>query len=315
LTLTLSERDVLGLLDMKEVVASVEEAFLRQAEGEASNSPRTRSRSPGGVLNVMHAALPYLGRAGLKAYTSSSAGTKFIVALFDLADSRPLAVIGAENLGRFRTGAASGVATRHLYPRRSGTLAVFGSGRQALTQVLAVESVVSLDEVHVWSPTEAHRDEFVRALKGRGIKASAFPSPAEASKGADIACTITSSKQPFLDGETVRDLAHINVCGGNNLDNSELTPDAVGSFDSVVVDDIPQAKTEYGDLALAAKAGRFSWDSAIPLCKVVSGDAKPKGRTLFKSGGAALEDVAVASMVYDKAMRSGKYAASKVELT
>lgn len=314
MTLTLSERDVLGLLDMKEVVATVEEAFVRQAKGEASNFPRTRSRAPGSLFSLMYASLPYLGRAGLKAYTTSAAGTKFVVVLFDLSSSQPIAFMGAENLGRFRTGAASGVATKHLYKRPSGTLALFGSGRQALTQVLAVAAVIKVDGVRVWSPSDKHKEDFVQTLKAQGFDAVACASPVESAMGADVACTITSSKQPFLYAHSVRGLTHINVCGSNNIEHSELAPDAVGSFDSTIVDDIPQAKTEYGDLAFAEKAGQFSWDSAIPLCRVVSGEVKPSGRTLFKSGGAALEDVAVASMVYDKAIKSGRYSASEVEL-
>jgi ornithine cyclodeaminase/alanine dehydrogenase-like protein (mu-crystallin family) len=80
----------------------------------------------------------------------------------------------------------------------------------------------------------------------------------------------------------------------------------VGAFDTVVVDDLAQAKTEYGDLIQAANDGFFSWESAVELGAVVAGRRKPKGRTLFKSGGAALEDVAVASMIYDRAMQSGR---------
>ena len=73
----------------------------------------------------------------------------------------------------------------------------------------------------------------------------------------------------------------------------------------MVVDDLPQAWIEYGDLIRAAEAGTFSWGSAVELSAVVAGKTRPAGRTLFKSGGAALEDVAVASLIYDKATRSG----------
>lgn len=109
---------------MTEVVASIEEAFRHQAHGEAVNSARTRSRTPGAVLSVMHASLPYLGRGGIKCYMSSRKGTRFVLILFDSTDSRPLAIMGADVLGRFRTGAASGVATKFLYGRRSAKLTV-----------------------------------------------------------------------------------------------------------------------------------------------------------------------------------------------
>jgi len=306
LTLLLSERDVGSLISMKEVVSTVEEAFRRQGMGEVSSFMRTRSRGRASVLNVMHANLPYLGRGGLKAYLSSRAGTKFALLLFDTKDSRLLAVMGADILGRFRTGAASGVATKYLYRKRAGTLAVFGSGKQALTQVIAIKEVISLDEVRVWSPTPEHRVAFAQKLKTYGFNSSDFDFPAIALKGAEVATAITSSKRPFLTEKMLENLMHLNIAGGNVSDHAEVTAAGVGSFSTITVDDIAQAKMEYGDLIQAAKEGIFSWESAVELGTVVAGKRKPEGRTLFKSGGAALEDVAVASMIYDKAMKSSR---------
>ena len=306
MTLVLSERDVESLIDMSEVVSSVEEAFRRQGMGEVSNFMRTRSRGGASVLNVMHANLPYLGRGGLKAYLSSRAGTKFVLLLFDTKDSKLLAVIGADILGRFRTGAASGVASKFLYGKRAGTLAVFGSGKQALTQVLAMKEIMSLEEVRVWSPTPEHRVAFAQKLKSYGFNSYAFDSPAMALKGAEVATAITSSRRPFLTDGMLKDLMHLNIAGGNVSNHAEVTAGGVGSFGTIAVDDIAQAKMEYGDLIQAAKEGVFSWESAVELGTVVVGKRKPEGRTLFKSGGAALEDVAVASMIYDRAKKSSR---------
>jgi ornithine cyclodeaminase/alanine dehydrogenase-like protein (mu-crystallin family) len=306
LTLILSERDIQALLDMGEVVAVVEEAFRRQGMGEAANSMRTRSLGKGSVLSVMHANLSYLGRGGLKAYMASREGTKFAVVLYDSGTSVPLAIMGADFIGRYRTGAASGVATKHLFGRKSGTLAVMGSGKQALTQVLAAGSVMSLDEVRVWSPNRSHREDFARALKGAGFRAVASDTPALALEGADVLSAITSSKEPFISEGMLGSVSHANLCGGNVPSHAEMTAGAVGVFDAVVVDDLPQARVEYGDLIQAAQAGTFQWDSALELCSVVAGKSKSSGRTLFKSGGAALEDVAVASLLYEKALSSGK---------
>jgi ornithine cyclodeaminase/alanine dehydrogenase-like protein (mu-crystallin family) len=305
LTLFFSETQVMDLLDMGEVVEAVEEAFKRQGLGEAVNTTRTRSRADGTVLNVMHASLPYLGRAGLKCYLSTPRGGKFLVVLFDLRDATPLAVMGADMLGRYRTGAASAVATRHLYHRNSARLAVFGTGRQAVTQVQAMGAVLAIEEVRVWSPDASHRTSFAASLNESGIRARAFDSPGLASAEADVGSTITSSATPFLDAQDMAHLAHVNVCGGNHPRHSELTPEAVAAFDSVIVDDLTQGKAEYGDLLGAASAGKFAWEHAMELGSVVAGKAKTKGRTLFKSGGVAIEDVAVASLLYDKATRSG----------
>lgn len=307
MTIYLSEVEVERLLRMDEVIDTVEEAFRRQGKGEAFNSPRTRTIGHGAALNVMHAVLPYLGRGGLKAYMSTAAGTKFVIVLFDARDSRPLAVMGADMLGRFRTGAASGVATRHMYRRPSAVLAIFGTGRQALTQVLAVSSVLKLDEVRAWSPDSAHRAKFATDLSVRGVKAVACASPAEAADGADVGSAISSSKDPFLSKREVKGMAHLNLCGGNNPAHSEIVPDAVASFRTVAVDDVPQGMKEYGDLIKAASSGCFDWADAVPLSSIVDGSVKPDSPSLFKSGGAALEDIAVASLVYDKALESGRF--------
>lgn len=313
MTLVLSERDVRGLINMREVIGSVEEAFRREGSGEAWNSVRTRSRGRDSLLNVMHANLDYLGRGGLKAYMASRAGANFVFVLFDSSESTPLAVMGADVLGRYRTGAASGVATKYLYPRSSGKVAVLGSGRQAPTQVSALASVMDLEEVRVWSPSTDHRESFVRLLAGEGYDASVHESPEQALRGADVASVITSSKEPFLTDEALGSVSHVNICGSNQAASSEATPAAIGSFDTVVVDDIPQARVEYGDLIRAVEGGAFSWTSVLELSAIVAGRQRARGRTLFKSGGVALEDVAVASALYDKAKSAGVY--PDVELT
>lgn len=306
MTIVLSEGDVESLIDMKGAVSSVEEAFRRQGMGEVSNLMRTRSRGTNSVLNVMHAMLPYLGRGGLKAYLSSRSGSKFALLLFDTNDSRLLAVMGADTLGRFRTGAATGVATKYLYGRPSGTLALFGSGRQALTQVLAVSEVMSLEEVRVWSPTPEHRSAFARSLKTHGFNSNSFDSPGAAIKGAEVAAAITSSKQPFLTDKMLEHVMHLSIAGGNVPDHAEITAAGIRAFRTVAVDDIAQARIEYGDLIQAAKEGVFLWEDAVELGAYVAGRRKPEAKTLFKSGGAAFEDVAVASMIYDRAVKSPK---------
>lgn len=307
MTIFLSEGDVESLLSMDEAVAAVEEAFRMQGSGRAQNCMRTRTRGAVSVLNVMHATSQYLGRGGLKAYMSSGGGTRFLVVLFDTADSSPLAVMAADMLGRFRTGAASAVATKHLYGKKSGKVALFGSGRQALTQALALRSVMEVVELRVWSPTREHREGFSRLLKGRGFAAEPCETPEAAADGADVVSTITSARAPFLGEEALKGTSHANLCGGNVPGHAEVSAGAVGSFDTVVVDDLQQAKVEYQDLIQAAAAGRFDWGSAVELGDVVAGKKTPKGRTLFKSGGAAIEDVAAAQLVYERAKALGRY--------
>jgi ornithine cyclodeaminase/alanine dehydrogenase-like protein (mu-crystallin family) len=307
LTLFLSEQDVLSLLRMKDVVRTVEECFKRQSAGEAVNSPRTRSASPTSVLDVMHASLSYLGRSGVKCYMVTKKGTRFVFLLFRIDDGEPLAVMGADILGRYRTGADSEVATKHSHRKREFRFAVCGAGRQAPTQVLAMAEVAALTSVRVWSPHRERRDLLARGLRRQGFEASAHARVGDALRETEVASAITSSKDPFLTARDTKELEHLNLCGSNSPSRSEASPDCVGSFQTVVVDDSVQSRYESGDLIIAERKGLFSWEDALELKDVVAGRVRPSGRTLFKSNGVAIEDVAAASLVYDRASKSGEF--------
>ena len=312
MTLLLSERDVQSLVEMREVVPVVEECFRQQASSRAFNSARTRTEAPGSILNVMHASLPYLGRAGAKSYLSTKKGTRFLFVLFRLEDGEPLAVMGADILGRYRTGAASAVATKHMAHSRNFTLAVLGAGGQALTQVLAMAEVASLESVRVWSPTADRRESFVATLKDSGFRATSHQSVEDALYTSDVATAITSAGAPFLSRSAVAGLVHLNLCGSNSPKRVEAEPDVVTAFKTIAVDDIKQAKVEAGDLILSEQNGFLSWERLVELKDIVSGKVWSEGPSLFKSCGIAIEDVAVASLLYDRGAKSG--AGAEVEL-
>ncbi len=307
MTLFLSEQDVHSLLNMKEVVEAVEECFKQESSGGAVNSPRTRAAAEGSVLNVMHASLPYLGRAGVKCYLSSGKGTRFVFILFQLRDAEPLAIMGADVLGRFRTGAASAVATKHLHRSKDFHFAVCGAGKQALTQVLAMAEVAALKSVRIWSPHSERRESLAKELAMHGFVASARGSVSDALQGAEVATTITTSKEPFLTPELISSVRHLNLCGSNSPSRAEASPECIARFQTVAVDDLGQSRNEAGDLVGAERKGLFTWESAVELKDIVSGRVRPEGRTLFKSNGVAIEDVATASLVYDKAVKKGDY--------
>jgi alanine dehydrogenase len=314
MTLILSEADVERLLTMREVVSAVEESFRHNSHDERVNSPRTRAVAAGTVLNVMYASLPYRGRAGVKCYFNSKAGTSFVLVLFNTEDSVPLAFMGADILGRYRTGAASAVATKYLYGHKSIRFSIAGTGKQALTQVLAMREVAALESTKIWSPNPSHLAAFLERLRKAGVEATRADTLREAFTASDVATTITSSEDPFVEPEDVKNLAHINICGSNWPDRAEATPEAVASFATIVVDDLEQAKREAGDLIAAETAGKFHWEEAVELAQVVSGSVKPGARTLFKSMGVAAEDVAVASLVYDKACKTGEYRSKELKI-
>ncbi|HEV2013234.1 MAG TPA: ornithine cyclodeaminase family protein [Candidatus Dormibacteraeota bacterium] len=308
--LFLREVEVKALLTMDVTLAALEAAFREWGAGRAANQPRRRV-SAGAALAVMSAALPSGGLMGFKAYSMSKAGTRFWVALFDAADGRPRALMEADWLGRMRTGAASGLATKFLARPESGVLSIIGSGSQALTQVLAVAAVRPIREVLIYSRDAAHRAAFVDELGGalaEGIRIRAMASMREAVEGADILTTITSAAQPLFPGEWLQAGQHLNVCGSNFPDRREVDGRTVARADLVVADDAEAARLEAGDLLLAEREGQLGWGRVHSLREVVAGATghrQPSDVTLFKSVGLAIEDVAAGGAVLQMAEARG----------
>lgn len=308
--LFLREADVRSLLTMETTLAALEGAFREWAAGRAANQPRRRVGA-GAVLATMSATLPSKGLMGFKAYTHSKTGAQFWVCLFDAADGRPRAVMEADWLGRMRTGAVSGLATKSLARREASVLTIIGSGSQAPTQVLAVAAVRPLREVRVISRDPAHRDALVEQLKGvlpGTIAVRPGGSMREAVEGADIISTITSAAQPIFPGEWVQAGQHLNVCGSNYPDRREIDGRVVARADLVVADDVEAARVEAGDLLLAEREGNLNWGRVHSLRDVVAGatgNRQPSDVTLFKSVGLALEDVAAGAAVLELAASRG----------
>lgn len=307
MTIFLTESAVLQLLDMKQVIKEVERAFVEQARGNVHNFPRTRSYTESSVFNVMHASASYMKRAGAKCYISTKEGTKFVFLLFDTTNSELLAVMAAENIGKYRTGATSAIATKYLYGKNSFSFSLIGSGGQAMTQLLAMKELFNLEKIKVWSPTRKNLLEFVRKAGEKGIDAEAASNISEACVGSDVITTITSAKEPFISKEHIKDASHINACGSNYPNRAEIMPECFPLFSTVCVDSLEQSRMESGDLLLAFEKGMLNWDDVMELSQIIESGRYKEGKTIFKSNGIAIEDVAVAEIVYQKAIKEKNY--------
>jgi len=276
-TLVLREADVERVISMDAVIAAVEAAMRELGEGTAQNEPRRRAFAPGGLLNVMFASYPGGRCTGLKTYTVAAGRVRFLVVIFAL-DGSLDALIEAELMGAYRTGAASAVAVKALAPRQPATVALIGAGRQAATQALAISRVLQIKEIRAFSRDPGHRAEFVVEQTAQlGIRVIAANSAEAAVRGADVVITMTTSSVPV-----------------------EIPADLVARARTVVVDQLATAQLESGDLIQAQAAGKFDWERATELASVLTGTWKPPeapGITLFESHGLALWDLAAASTV------------------
>ena len=310
MALFLNEREVAQLLPMQECVGALEEAFAHAGGGDVENKPRSRISMPKGLFHFMAAADAQHGVFGYKAYPSMGPGNKFLVMLYDYENGLLLACLEAGRLGQIRTGAASGLATKHMARADAGVAAVIGSGFQARTQLEAVCTVRDIQEARVYSRRAERREEFAQQMTERlGVPVTAVDSGEKCVEGADVVITITSARDPVLQGEWLAEGAHVNAAGGNHWMRREVDEATVTRSDVIVVDDLEQAKTECGDLIWPQARGSFRWDMAHQLQDVVAGrvPGRPNDQsiTLFESLGVALEDVAAAQLVYRKAVDQG----------
>jgi ornithine cyclodeaminase/alanine dehydrogenase-like protein (mu-crystallin family) len=304
--LLLSEEDVRQLLTMEMAMEAVEHVLRKMALDEAQNISRSRTQTDHVMLHVMSAAAKSLGVLGCKVYTTCKRGTRFHVSLYDGKNGSLLALIQADHLGQIRTGAASGVATQFMARHDASEVGLFGSGKQARTQLLAVCKARKVRHVAVYSPNEANRRRFAHDMcEACQCDVEPVPRPEMAAEDKDIVITATSSREPVLSGHWLAEGTHLNVIGSNFLAKAEVDAVTVRRCESIVVDSKDQARVEAGDFVAALEEGTIHWADVHELGQVIvgryTGRAHPQDVTLFKSLGIALEDVAVAARIYARA--------------
>ena len=310
MALYLTEKEVTELLTMTDTLAAVESVFKLQASGDATNESRRRVRAQGSTLMTMSGAVSnfgeFKGLLGLKAYTVARSGARFYVSLFDAITGELLAFIEADKLGQMRTGAASGVATKYLAREGAKTVGVYGAGWQATSQLEAVCAVRQIEEVKVYSRKPENRERFCQQMAAELGLANIYPvETPQAAADADIIITITSSREPVVLGEWLKPGTHINAAGGNSILRREFDDDTIKRASFIAVDSLDQSKMESGEFVTAVEKGLLTWERVKELRHVVSGQMRGREHaeqiTLFKSLGLAIEDVAAAAVVYQKA--------------
>jgi len=311
MALLLSEEDVCELLPMERALECVEASFVAQGVGQAINRPRKRILLPHSSLHYMAAALPGQQWLGMKIYTVTGSQVRFGVLLFDSESGELKALIQADYLGRIRTGAASGVASKYLARANASRVGLIGTGRQARTQLEAVATALPVSTARVFGREEQRRHDFCREMQARlGIPVEPAQSAQEAVRSADIVITATTSGEPVLFGEWLQAGTHVNAIGANMPNRRELDELVLARASLITVDSIEQAQEEAADLIQGLpKLGR-GWEGVVELSAVISGSISGRRSqdeiTLFKSGGIALWDVVVAAYVYQQALRKQK---------
>lgn len=315
----LNQAQVTELLPMSECVELMEAALMTLSRGEATLPLRTVFRVPPGrgVFGVMPAHLSKPAALGLKAIGvfPENEGTRLdshqgLVLLFSPQTGAPIAVMDASSITAIRTAAVSGVATRALSRSEAGNLAILGSGVQARTHLEAMAVVRPLGRVRAWSRHPGRLAEFAEWAGTRfGPAVEATGSAEAAVRGADLICTTTASPTPLVEAGWLEPGVHINAVGSSLPKARELDSATVAGA-RLVVDRRESAIHEAGDYLIplaegAISDGHIAGDLGEVLLGRVPGRRSPAERTIFKSLGIAIEDLAAAHHVLAKAEARG----------
>ena len=310
-TLVLTRNDVRGLLDMAEVIEAVEQAFRYWQQGQAVMPPKAYLTLEHGDIRAMPSAIP--GSAAVKWANvhpqNRSRGLPTVMAVLIYSDPEtgyPLAVMDATEITAYRTAATAAIASRYLARRDSRTLGIIGAGQQAHTQIAAHAALFELELVKVYDCSADASARLIDSLPDRPLRSC----PLEEAAEADIVCTLTPAKEPFLKREWVRPGTHINAVGADANGKEELEPSILKDA-IVVVDDMRQS-TAGGEINVPLRKGLISVEDVYgTLGEIIAGNklgrTDERSITVFDSTGLAIEDVAVASIVYRKARQRGGY--------
>lgn len=315
-TLVLARGDVEGLLGLDECIAAVEHAFRLHAEGKTLAPGVLAVPAREGGFHIKAAGLQ-LDRLYFAAKTNANfpgnparhglPAIQGVIVLCDADDGRPLAVMDSMEVTMRRTAAATAVAAKWLARRDSATATICGCGRQGGAQLAALARVLPLRRAYAVDADEGRARAFAKEQSAAlGIEVTVATDLAGAVGKSDVCVTCTPSRRPLLFRDDVAAGTFVAAVGADSPDKQELDPALLA--EAVVVVDVLEQCAAIGDLHHALASGALSREDVhAELAEVVTGGKpgrrSPEEITVFDSTGTALEDVAAAVVVYERAVR------------
>lgn len=324
--LLLSEKEIKSIYTMESAIKDLENALVHNQEGKIQNPHRTVLDFPekkASALYMPSALLP-IGKTAVKVVTifpeNPAIGkktTQGVILLSDTETGEHLACMNASYLTRLRTGAVSGIATKHLAKKSARSVAVIGCGAMAEEQLQAVLEVREIDEIFLYNRTAAKTHEFAGKFHKFNGSVTILESADEAVSRADIVICSTRSEKPVFSGKALQQGTHINGVGSYLPHMQEVDAETLLRSSKIVVDTIEGVKDEAGDFIIPADEGIWSFSDLHgeigPLSSgMIAGRENDEEITFFKSVGIAYFDLAVAAAVYEKAILEG--VGTKVDL-
>lgn len=314
--LILDNNQIKELLPMTECIELMADALAALARGEVFQPLRTIIRPPEarGLLGLMPAfRAGEQGAFGMKAIcvfgenpAKGKDAHQGAVLLFSQETGELLALMNASKITATRTAAVSAVATRLLARDDAKQLAIIGAGVQARTHLVALAAVRPIERARIACRNIAHAEELAREMQPEfSFPIEPVKTNEEAVRGSDLIVTATSSTEPVIEKAWISSGAHVNVIGTHSSSSREVDGATMAAA-RVFTDRRESALNESGEYVLAAKEGLVTPESILGeigelLIGRKTGRTSATEITLFKSLGLAIEDVATANYLYNKA--------------
>ncbi len=314
--LVLSEKEVRELIEINELVLALEEAHVQFSTGKAVMPVRqvVPLSQIQGRITSMPAYLSEANALGMKVVTyfqeNPKKGLPSILATISLYSSETgklTALMDGSYVTAIRTACASAMATKALANPETPVMGILGAGVQARAHIRALSRIRQFSEIRVYSPSGTSARNIKKELEPEsGIRIEAVDSPENAVRGADLVVTVSTAKEPILRAGWLKAGCHINAVGSHRPDLRELDAEIFKSA-TVVVDSLDATMAECGDILLAIREGAITKGHVHAEIGEVLAERRP-GRTradeitVYKSVGIAIQDVAAAQLVYQKAV-------------
>lgn len=318
-TRILSARDVDALLDVDACIDAVGRAFALHAAGQSLRPATLAVDAPSGTTHVKAAGLVVDGRRFIVAKTNVNIPgnpdtrglptIQGVIVLCDADSGVPLAVMDSIVVTTRRTAAASAIAARYLAREDADEVTVYGCGEQSFAQLEALSRVRSIRRAHLFDLAPARAEALARRVSDRlGFAAEPTPNPVRTLEHSGMCVTCTTSTRPILHVGDVRPGTFVAAVGADNPHKQELDPHLLAA--ATVVVDLIHSCAANGDLHHAIDAGVMTCDDvhaelADLVAGRVPGRTSPDEITVFDSTGTALQDVAAAIVVYERAIAAG----------
>ncbi|HEX3484573.1 MAG TPA: hypothetical protein VHT51_05905 [Micropepsaceae bacterium] len=295
--LWITEADVVAAMSLPEAIPALEAGLALEAAGRARNMAKTHQIWGGHhTLHAIGAVVEGANAVGTKTWAHTAGGATPLVTLWNSETGKLEAIIEAFALGQMRTGGISGVATARMARPDADELAIVGTGKQAITQVVAVAAVRPLKRIRVFSPTIEHRRAFIARLE-KLLPATLMveaTSVEEAVKDAPVVTLVTRAIVPVLSAGMLAPGTHLNAVGAITPEREEFTQDVFGRVSAIAVDSVDSVKSLSAEFD--KRFGDGDWSAVRPLSELVAAKAvRPKDAdiTLFKAMGMGLSDLAL----------------------